>query len=54
MRSSRLQMFFKIGPIKNIANFTEKNLCRSLILIKLQALRLSTFLKRDSNTVVLL
>ena len=29
------KMFFKIGAIKNFANFTEKHLCRSLILIKL-------------------
>ena len=35
--SSRLHMFFKICPLKNVANFTRKNLCRSLFLIKLQA-----------------
>ena len=29
------KMFFKIGAIKNFANFTEKHLCRSLFLIKL-------------------
>ena len=38
-RSSRSQMFFKIGALKNFANFTEKHLCWSLFLIKLQAWR---------------
>ena len=33
-------MFFKIGVLKNIANFTGKRLCWSLFLINLQALRL--------------
>ena len=37
-RSSRSQMFFKIGVLKNFANFTGKHLCWSLFLIKLQAL----------------
>ena len=37
-RSSRLQMFFKKGVLKNIAIFTAKHLCWSLFLIKLQAL----------------
>ena len=45
-------MFFKIGVIKNFANFTEKHLSWSPILIKLQALRPVTFLKGDSNTDV--
>ena len=31
------QMFFKIGVLKNFANFTVKHLCWSLFLIKLQA-----------------
>ena len=43
-RSSRSQIFLKIGVLKNFANFTEKHLCSSLFLIKLQALR------RESNT----
>ena len=34
-RSSRSQMFFKIGTFKNLANFTGKYLCWSLFLIKL-------------------
>ena len=33
-----------------IANFTGKHLCWSLFLIKLQAFRPATLLKRDSNT----
>ena len=38
-RSSRLQMFFKIGVLKNFAIFTGKHLCWSLFLIKWQAFR---------------
>ena len=38
IRSSRSQMFFKIGVLKNFAIITGKHLCRCLIL------------KRDSNT----
>ena len=29
-RNSRSQMFFKVGVLKNIANFTAKHLCWSL------------------------
>ena len=36
-RSSRSQMFFKIGVLKNFIIFTGKHLCWSLFLIKLQA-----------------
>ena len=36
-RSSRSQTFFKIGVLKNFANFTGKHLCWSLFLIKWQA-----------------
>ena len=36
-RSSRSQMFFKIGVLNNIANFTGKQLYLSFFLIKLQA-----------------
>ena len=35
-RSSRLQMFFKIAPLKDFAIFTGKHLCWSLFSIKLQ------------------
>ena len=37
VRSSRLEMFLKIGVLKNFAIFTGKYLCWSLFLIKLQA-----------------
>ena len=53
-RSSRSQMFFKIGVLKNFANFTAKHLCWSIFFIKLQAWRAATLLKRDSNTGVIL
>ena len=33
-RSSRSHMFFKIGVLKNFANFIGKHLCWSLFLIK--------------------
>ena len=41
-------MFFKIGVLKSFSHFTGKHLCRSLLLITLQALRLATLIKRDS------
>ena len=53
-RSSRLQMFFKIGRLKYFANFTGKHLCWSLFSIKSQAFRPGTPLKRDSSTGVFL
>ena len=37
-RSSRLQMFFKIGVLKNFANFRGKHLCWSVFLRKVQAM----------------
>ena len=44
-------MFFKIGIPKNLSNFAGKQLCWSLyLIIKLQAYRSETLLKRDSNT----
>ena len=49
-RSSLSQMFFKIGVLKNFANFIGKHQCWSIFLIKLQAWRPATLLKRDSNT----
>ena len=49
-RSFRLQIFLKIGVLKNFINL--KHLCWSLILIKLQAIRPTTLLKRDSNEQV--
>ena len=47
-------MFFKIGVLKNFANFTGKHLCWSLFLINLQAFRSATLLNKDSNTGVIL
>ena len=44
-------MFFKRCVHKNFANFTGKHLCWGLFLIKLQALRPATSLKRDSTHV---
>ena len=44
------QEFYKKVVLKNFAIFTEKRLCWSLFLIKLQAWRSATLLKRDSKT----
>ena len=41
-------MFFKIGVPKSFSHFIGKHLCRSLLLITLQVLRLATLIKRDS------
>ena len=51
--SSRSQIFVKID-VKNFASFAVKHLCWSLFLIKLQALRPATSLKRHSNAGVFL
>ena len=53
-RTSLSQMFFKIGALKNFAYFIGKHQCWSIFLIKLQAWRPATLLKRDSNTGVFL
>ena len=45
-------MLFKTFNLKNFSKFTEKHLCCSLFLIKLQAFRPATSLKRDSDTDV--
>ena len=50
VQSSRSQIFFEIGSLKNFAIFTGKHLCWGFFLIKMQAFRPATFLKRDSNT----
>ena len=49
-KSSGSQLFFKIGVLKNLVNFTGKHLCSSLFLVKWQAWGPSTLWKRDSNT----
>ena len=38
-KSCRLQVFFKIGVLKNFVIFREKHLCWCMLLIKLQAFR---------------
>ena len=43
------QMFFKIIVLKNFVNFTGKHLRRELLLIKLQAFRTATLLKRENE-----
>ena len=43
-------MFFKIGVLKVFAIFTREHLYWRLFLIKLQAFRSVTLLKRDFNT----
>ena len=53
-RSSHQSCSVEKGLLKSFANFTEKHLCWSFFLIKLQTLRLVTILKRDSNTDVFL
>ena len=44
-RSSRSQMFFKIGALKNFAKFKGKLLCRSLFFNKVSGVRLVILLK---------
>ena len=52
--SSRSQMFFKIGVLKNFAISTEKHLCRSLFFNKVVSFRPENLLKRDSYIGVFL
>ena len=51
-RSSRSQMFFKMGVLKNLGIITAKHLCWSLSIMKLQAWRAATLWKRYSSTSV--
>ena len=53
-RSSRLQMFFKIGVLKNCANFTGKHLCWSLFLKNSCSLKACNFIIKRFNTGVFL
>ena len=48
--SSRLQMFYKVCILKNLAKFTGKHLCWRHFLIKMWAQRLATSLENDSDT----
>ena len=50
-RSSRSQMFFKTGGLKNFTIFTRKHQCWSLFFINFPQ---SSLLKRDSNTGIFL
>ena len=52
LRSGRLQIILIVGVLKYFAIFPGKRLCWSIFLIKLQAFRSVTLLKRDSNTGV--
>ena len=52
LRSGRLQIILLVGVLKYFAIVTGKRLCWSIFLIKLQAFRSVTLLKRDSNTGV--
>ena len=47
LKSSHSHMFFRIGVLKNFAKFKGKQLSWSLFLIKLQASRLATLLKKE-------
>ena len=51
---SYLHIFYKIHNLKNFKKFTEKHLCWSHSLIKLQVSRPETRLKRDSCTRIFL
>ena len=53
-RTSRSQMFFKMGVLKNFANSIRKRLGWSLSLIKLHTSRPATLLKRDFKTGIFL
>ena len=53
-KSSHRRCSIKKAVLKNFAIFTEKHLCWSLFLIKLQARSPATLFKRDSNTGVFL
>ena len=47
-----LEVFCKIGALRNFAKFTGKHLCQSIFFNKVAGLRLETlFLKKDSGTV---
>ena len=50
-RSSRLQMFFKIGALKCFANFTAKQLYWSFFFNKVTSLGLQLYLKETPSQV---
>ena len=53
-RSSRWRFSIKKGVLRNFSKFTEKHLCQSVFLIKLQALGLQLYQKRGSGAVAFL
>ena len=53
-RSSYPELFCKKGVLKNLAKFTGKQLCRSLLYNKVAGFRPVISLKRDSDTGVFL
>ena len=53
-RSSRPEMFYKKGVLRNFTKFPGKHLCRSLFLNKVAGLTPGTLLKKDSGTGVFL
>ena len=50
VRSSQWRCSVKQGVLKNFANFTGKNLCWSLFLIKLLFWGACNFIKEDADT----
>ena len=50
-RSSISQMFFKIGALKNFANFIGKHQCKSIFLINLQSLNTCNVVKETPTQV---
>ena len=54
LKSSRSQMFFRIGVLKNFAIFKGTQLSWSFFLIKLQISKSANLLKRDSNSGIFL
>ena len=51
-RSSRMQMFFKTGVIRNFVIFTGKHLCWSIFLIKLRTLRPATLFQPHPQKIL--
>ena len=47
LRSSRPEVFYKRGALKNFAKFTVKHLCQSLFFNKVAGLRSATLLKKS-------
>ena len=45
-----MRCYIEKGVLKNLAIFTAKHVCWSLLLIKLQTFRPEILSKRDSNT----